>query len=153
MDLNFGFFAGLHNIQEIYGLVSEHVEDGAFDSIETLVILEFTFIGDGLQEDMFMGLQVETMDLTLFNVTNVPRRLFQFGDTTLQFLDVYGPHVTNIHGSLLRGLNVLRMVYLNLPKLPSLPEKLFLNFGMDPSDNAKPSRLHQNHLRLSLIHI
>ncbi|XP_067684065.1 insulin-like growth factor-binding protein complex acid labile subunit [Haliotis asinina] len=130
-----GSFTGLDNLQTIYGLEAMSVEVGVFMNLQKLKTLELTFLGETIPEMIFTGLIVETLHLTLYKVEKIPQQLLEFGEKTLQVISIYGPEVSFVYENFLRGLTVLRKVHLNMPKLVSLPERIFNNFGVVTEDS------------------
>ncbi|XP_046372847.1 insulin-like growth factor-binding protein complex acid labile subunit [Haliotis rufescens] len=137
-----GSFSGLDNLQTIYGLEAVSVDVGVFMNLQKLKTLEFTFLGETIPEMIFTGLPVETLHLTMYKVEKIPQRLLEFGEKTLQVISINGPEVSFVYENFLRGLTVLRKVYMNMPKLVSLPERIFNNFGV-MSDDGDPRNLQE----------
>ncbi|XP_046572045.1 insulin-like growth factor-binding protein complex acid labile subunit [Haliotis rubra] len=142
IHLKNGSFTGLDNLQTIYGLEALSVDVGVFMNLQKLKTLEFTFLGETIPEMIFTGLIVETLHLTLYKVEKIPQQLLEFGEKTLQVISIYGPEVSFVYENFLRGLTVLRKVHLNMPKLVSLPERIFNNFGV-VSEDGDPRNLQE----------
>ncbi|XP_041349330.1 uncharacterized protein LOC121368657 [Gigantopelta aegis] len=123
-------FRGLRNLKTLHGLKIESAEAQMFEYLPRLRELDLEIGSTEIPTGIFDGLTVHSLQLTLLKATKIPKDIFSFGRNTLKKIRIVGPQLTSMHDDLLQGLMFLMYIYLEVPKLETLPERIFNKFQL-----------------------
>ncbi|KAK7101907.1 uncharacterized protein [Littorina saxatilis] len=136
-------FQGMENLRRLLGLeVETALTSDVFKELTSLKDLDLAFYGKSLPEGLFDGMVIRSLNLVLTQATSLPRGVFDFGQRTLNTLELVGERVTTLPEDLLEGLSVLRKLYLTMPSVQRLPERFFLGQQQD-QDPVGPVNLQE----------
>ncbi|XP_076469433.1 uncharacterized protein LOC143299833 [Babylonia areolata] len=130
-------FMGLKNLRRLLGLeVESVVSRDVFKQLTNLKDLDVIFHGVTLPKGLFDDLVIQSLNLVVTQASSLPQSVFEFGQKTLNTLQLIGERITQVDEDLLNGLSVLKKLYLVMPSVQRLPERFFHSQQFQPSDST-----------------